>query len=189
MCNWWSEQLLCYKQCTIILLHRPAIIHHSSLPLPPFKKLSRHFQVFQSCMPCNVSSLSLVFVLLHLLFFHPLLFLPLFPCCVYSHAVLLSVLHWCGPLNSGHNVWSQLQNYLVVIWLVRKRHKRNWHGYTQPHGTLYSNDVTQLSKDSEVGLYKSEPSFIITLYLGVNYHIDFPTQHRHVHIRNCTAGS
>ena len=48
-------------------------------------------------------------------FFTRLLFPPLLPCCIYSHAVVLPVLHWWGPLYSDQNVWYQLKSgyYLV----------------------------------------------------------------------------
>ena len=45
-----------------------------------------------------------------------LLFLPLVPCCIYSHAVVLPVLvgiKCFEQLYSGQNVWSQLEDYLV----------------------------------------------------------------------------
>ena len=63
---------------------------------------------------------------------HPPFIPPTFPCCIYSQAVILPVLHWWRPLYSGRNAWSQLEDYLVGA----KESKGNWHWYTQPHRTL-----------------------------------------------------
>ena len=186
MCNWWSEQLLCYKQRTIILLHRPAIIHHSSLPLPPFKNLSRHFQVFQSCMPCTVSSLSLLFALLHLLFFPPFLFLPLFMqfYCLYC----TDVVHWIVAIMFDPNfrtIW------LLFGWCESdiKETDMDIPNHTGLCTAMMSHSCQKIVKWVYIRVNHHSSLLIFPLYLGVNYHIDFPTQHRHVHIRNCTAGS
>ena len=57
-------------------------------------------------------------------FLYPSFIPATFSCCIYSHAVVLPVLHWWGPLYSGWNVWSQLENNFQFGW---RESKINWH--------------------------------------------------------------
>ena len=60
---------------------------------------------------------------------------------LYSHAVILPVLHWWGPLYSDRNIWYQLKS---GCYSVGVRAKETSHGYTQPHRALQKHWVTEL---------------------------------------------
>ena len=70
--------------------------------------------------------------------FFTFLHLPLIPatfrCCIYSHAVVLPVLHWWGPLYNGHKTFDP---NLRTIWLVREQIKLDMD--MPSHTGLYKN--------------------------------------------------